>query len=87
MEYSEEPADKGIDLSGYAANYLGMINDVFEKEGKHYLTLWYSFIINSLIEPKLLEPEKCYEWRWVSRNKIPEPVFLSLQKFITGDIL
>lgn len=96
LEYSEEPAEcaaretleeTGIDLSGCAANYLGMTNDVFEKEGKHYVTLWYSFIINSLIEPKLLEPEKCYEWRWVSRNKIPEPVFLSLQKFITGDIL
>ena len=82
MEYSEEPADKGIDLSGYAANYLGMINDVFEKEGKHYLTLWYSFIINSLIEPKLLEPESA-----MSGDGYPGPVFLSLQKFITGDIL
>jgi len=96
LEYSEDPAEcaaretleeTGIDLSGCLANYLGMTNDVFEKEGKHYITLWYSFTVEEMKAPQLLEPEKCYEWRWVPTNKIPEPVFLSLQKFITGEIL
>jgi 8-oxo-dGTP diphosphatase len=96
LEYSEDPAEcaaretleeTGIHLSGCPATYLGMTNDVFEADKKHYITLWYSFTINIKVEPQLLEPEKCYEWRWVPANKIPEPVFLSLQKFISGDIL
>ena len=79
--------ETGIQLSGCPATYLGMTNDVFHADNKHYITLWYSFTINIKIEPQLLEPEKCYEWRWVPVNKIPEPVFLSLQKFIAGEIL
>jgi 8-oxo-dGTP diphosphatase len=95
LEYNEDPAEcaaretleeTGIDLSGHKAAYLGMTNDIFHKEKKHYITLWYSFTINTQIEPKLLEPEKCYEWRWVSTDKIPQPVFLSVQKFISGEI-
>ena len=96
LEYSEEPADcavretleeTGIDLSGCIASYLGMTNDVFHTEKKHYITLWYSFTLNEKQDAQLLEPEKCYEWRWVPVNKIPQPIFLSLQKFIAGDIL
>jgi 8-oxo-dGTP diphosphatase len=96
LEFGEEPAEcairetleeTGIDLSGCQSAYLGMTNDVFIKENKHYITLWYQFLLEKKEDAKLLEPEKCYEWRWVSATKIPEPVFLSLQKFITGDIL
>jgi 8-oxo-dGTP diphosphatase len=95
LEFGEDPAEcaaretleeTGIHLPG-PATYLGMTNDVFEADKKHYITLWYSFTINIKLEPQLLEPEKCYEWRWVPANKIPEPVFLSLQKFIAGEIL
>lgn len=38
-------------------------NDFFEKEGKHYVTL---FVRASLIhgEPLVREPDKCEEWQW-----------------------
>lgn len=32
--------------------------------------------------PRLLEPEKCHEWRWVPYSEIPQPRFTPLQKFL-----
>ncbi|WP_281648949.1 NUDIX hydrolase [Parendozoicomonas sp. Alg238-R29] len=51
-------------------------NDVFESEGKHYVTL---FVIGEAEgEPQAMEPDKCTEWRWVSWVNMPEPLFLPI---------
>lgn len=56
-------------------------NDVFEQEGKHYLTL---FIIADYEsgEPKVMEPDKCEYWQWFAWNNLPEPLFLPIQNII-----
>lgn len=53
-------------------------NDVFEAAGKHYVTL---FVLAAAPtgQPRVLEPEKCAEWRWCQWDAIPEPRFLSVQ--------
>lgn len=49
-------------------------NDLFEKDNRHYVTIW---IISDWAsgEPEIMEPEKCQELRWVDLNTIPKPWF------------
>lgn len=53
-------------------------NDIFEKEQKHYITL---FMVCDFISgtPKLLELEKCEKWEWFSWNDLPKPLFVPIQ--------
>jgi len=50
---------------------------VFEKEAKHYVTL---FVVADTPsgEPETREPGKCEAWRWFSWSDLPEPLFLPL---------
>lgn len=53
-------------------------NDFFVEAGKHYATL-YVIARESAGEPRVMEPEKCFEWRWCSWNDLPSPLFLSVE--------
>ena len=33
-------------------------------------------------EPKIMEPEKCEEWRWVDWPAIPRPIFQPLKQLL-----
>lgn len=67
-----EEANIAIDNVRFAA----LTNDVFLKENKHYITIaltagWKSG------EVRLNEPDKCFEWKWVSWDNFPENLFVS----------
>ena len=53
-------------------------NDMFKKENKHYITIFVKSK-HEEGEPKILEPDKCTEWKWFTWNELPEPLFLPLQ--------
>ena len=53
-------------------------NDVFLGEGLHYITLFFSGEYEAG-EAVVTEPQHCEEWRWVSLNHIPQPIFLPLR--------
>jgi 8-oxo-dGTP diphosphatase len=53
-------------------------NDVFHDEGLHYITLFFKGEYESG-EATVAEPQECEEWRWVSLNHIPQPIFLPLR--------
>ena len=59
-------------------------NDMFKEEGKHYITI---FMLADWIEGKVkvMEPEKCEEWRWVTKDNLPKPMFLPLQNLLKRD--
>jgi 8-oxo-dGTP diphosphatase len=59
-------------------------NDIFTKEKKHYITL---FIVSHYDsgEVKLMEPEKCEEWKWVSWQELPKPLFLPMENLVKKD--
>jgi 8-oxo-dGTP diphosphatase len=52
-------------------------NDVFEKEGKHYVTL---FVIAHHTEGEIevKEPDKCECWEWFPWSDLPFPRFLPI---------
>jgi len=53
-------------------------NDVFHEEGFHYITLFFKGKYESG-EAVVAEPRHCEEWRWVSLDHIPRPIFLPLR--------
>ena len=60
-------------------------NDIFEKEGKHYITLFVRAECGAG-EPKVLEPTKCEEWQWCKWDALPEPLFIPIQNLLKQGI-
>ena len=59
--------------------FAAVTNDWFKED--HYITVF--MIANwESGEPKVMEPDKCNEWRWVKWDKMPQPVFLPLKNLI-----
>ncbi len=55
-------------------------NDVFEDEGKHYVTLFVQGKAEG--EPRLMEPDKCLEWGWFDWSQLPKPLFLPVKNLL-----
>ncbi len=58
-------------------------NDVFEKEQKHYITIWFDadYVTG---EPKASAPEEETEVGWFTWDSLPQPLFLPLQHLLEG---
>ncbi|MBU4216956.1 NUDIX domain-containing protein [Candidatus Parcubacteria bacterium] len=58
-------------------------------DNKHYLNIGIKAVYNGG-DPKLMEPDKCKEWRWVSLNDLPKRLFkgteLVIRNFKDGKI-
>ncbi len=61
---------------------VGVTNDIFQLEDKHYITL---HILSDITagEPELREPHKCEEWKWFHPPNWPKPLFLSIENLFT----
>jgi len=58
-------------------------NDRFVREDKHYITLYaYAAYLGGDI--KIMEPDRCLEWRWFDWSKLPprNELFLPVQNFL-----
>lgn len=62
-------------------SYGPYTNDIFAKEEKQFVTL---FVIADYKSGKVrvMEPEKCEEWRWVPWNDLPQPLFLPIENLL-----
>ncbi len=56
-------------------------NDIFDREKKHYVTL---FVLSDYSHGvlRLKEPEKCAGWQWFQWDFLPEPLFLPLRNLL-----
>jgi 8-oxo-dGTP diphosphatase len=59
-------------------------NDIFEKEGKHYVTL---FVLADYAAgvPTVKEPQKCEKWQWHHWPPEVEPQFLPIANLLKQD--
>lgn len=85
MERLEDGAKRELEEeTGLKANklsFLHMINDPRTEDNSHYLHI--DFLAESVEgEPKLVEPNKCYEWKWFDFDDLPENIFLGHKKSI-----
>ena len=57
--------------------FAGLTNDVFEKENKHYITI-FMICDWKLGEAQIKEPEKCTDIGWFEWENLPKPLFLPI---------
>ena len=56
-------------------------NDFFEKENKHYITIFVSADYD-FGDVKILEPNKCSEWNWFDIENLPTPLFVPIENLL-----
>jgi len=71
--------EKDYSLIDYHAS--AVTNDFFRKENKHYITLFLRGKYNSG-ELKIMEPDKCEEWKWFKWENFPCKLFLPVRNLI-----
>jgi 8-oxo-dGTP diphosphatase len=64
--------------------FLAITNDVFETEGKHYLSIFMKADLTANQQARNLEPYKVEEWQWFFLNELPEHLFLPLEQLLSG---
>lgn len=61
----------------------GWSESQFPEYGRHYVTVFVAARTNYSYVPRIIEPEKCAEWRWVTWMKtLPGPLFPPLASFL-----
>ncbi|UQV20108.1 nucleotide triphosphate diphosphatase NUDT15 [Vibrio sp. J383] len=65
---------------------LTFTNDIFEKENKHYITLFF-VASDASGEPQVAEPDKCKQWKWFKLDELPEPLFLPLTNLLSDPVI
>lgn len=90
IDYGETPEQTAVretqEETGVSINNLKfrcVTNDIFEKEQKHYITLWFQadYVAG---EAKLKAPDEESEVGWFALDALPQPLFLPLQHLIEG---
>ena len=93
LDFGEEPAacaarevDEETGIAVGAPRFVGVTNDVFEAEGKHYVTLWFEASY-AAGEPTVRAADELTEVAWLPEDQLPEPLFLPLRNFLAGRAL
>ena len=66
----------GLNIDNISFGFV--TNDIFEKEGKHYITIFMLADISSGVL-KTMEPDKCERWEWFDWDDLPRPLFIPIQ--------
>jgi 8-oxo-dGTP diphosphatase len=90
LEYKEEVGDcarrevleeTGLEISDVRQGPY--VNNVFGEDGRHYITLFATAELKDFnAEPRVMEPDKCFEWRWCQRKDVPLPMFPPLNNYL-----
>jgi len=65
--------------------YLGLTNDIFAREGKHYITIFMVCNWKSG-NAEIKEPDKCTKLDWYSWEELPNPLFLPIENLVKQGI-
>tara|TARA_Y100000310_G_C20491390_1_gene719400 strand:- start:89 stop:526 length:438 start_codon:yes stop_codon:yes gene_type:complete len=80
-ECAKREVKEETDLDIEKIDQLTFTNDIFNKDDKHYATLYV--LARSVVgDVKLMEPEKCEEWKWFDWGNLPDPLFIPIQNLL-----
>lgn len=63
---------------------VGVTNDLFKDEGKHYISVFMEALSAEGV-PEVMEPNKCERWEWFSPRSLPSPLFLTIKNLQLAD--
>jgi 8-oxo-dGTP diphosphatase len=91
LEFGESPEqcaireakeETNIDVTG--VRFRAITNDVFEAEGKHYITIWMEGQFATGV-PVIHAADEVADIGWFSWIALPQPLFLPLQNLLNGN--
>ncbi len=65
-------------------SFLGITNDVFAADGKHYITVWMQGIYHAG-KANVNAPYEMTDVAWFPWNQLPKPLFLPLHHLVSGE--
>ena len=74
----EAKEEVGLDVTDI--RFRCVTNDIFEAEGKHYITIWMDG--KSTGEPRIASEEEAEEIGWYAWDALPGPLFLPLENLV-----
>lgn len=63
--------------------FFAVTNDIFEAEGKHYVTIWMSADYEGGTA-FVAAPEEASEVGWFDPSELPQPLFVPVQNLMNG---
>lgn len=77
----EAREETGVEVED--VRFRAVTNDVFEEEGRHYLTVWMEAeLAEGEAEPR--DTDELSEVGWFRRDRLPRPLFLPLANLMEG---
>ena len=90
LEFGESPEECAIreakeetGVSVTDLKFRAITNDIFERDGMHYITIWMGGRYLSG-EPVVNDPHEMAEVGWFTWEVLPKPLFLPLQNLLDG---
>jgi 8-oxo-dGTP diphosphatase len=80
LENAIRETKEETDLEVKDVEVVGVTNDIFKEEQKHYVTIYIKVRKWKGI-PKIMEPDRCLEIQWFDLNRLPSPMFISDANF------
>ena len=77
----EAKEEVGVDVTDI--RFRCVTNDVFEAEGKHYITVWLEG--KAVGEPRIVSEREVTEIGWFAWDALPEPLFLPVENLVTAN--
>jgi len=71
------------DLDVADVRFRAITNDVFEADGKHYITIWME-ATTAAGEPAIKAAEEMTELGWFPWDALPQPLFLPFKNLLDG---
>jgi 8-oxo-dGTP diphosphatase len=79
----------GLDIDDFELISVADEMRYLESDGKHYLNIGIKAKYNGGI-PKIIEPDKCLEWKWFNLDNLPDKLFqgteLTLNNYLSQKI-
>lgn len=87
-ELREETGIAGVDLAMLTgrAGALVATYDGGHATWPDFVTLWAVGVVAVGTEARVLEPEKCERWAWVTREEIPAPLFRCFASLLAAGV-
>lgn len=83
IEGAKRELEEETGMTADKLTFLHLANDPLPEKGTHYIHI--DFLADGVHgEPKVMEPQKCYEWKWFELTNLPKEsdIFFGHRKLI-----